>query len=140
MDLMRWIQISSNLPFPLTVSYEYAIVFFSGIRRLLDEICNGKRVDEWVLDCVIVEGRNCGGEEDVLEHPNIHAIHMLQRIKHALHPLPHSYDINCNLPHKLQRDFLNSTKYSKNQSAATPGFEKTRVLPFPVDFRLKTKI
>ncbi|OAY69506.1 hypothetical protein ACMD2_24780 [Ananas comosus] len=47
MDLMRWIQISSNLPSPLTVSYEYAIVFFSGIRRLLDETCNGKKVDEW---------------------------------------------------------------------------------------------
>ncbi|OAY72333.1 hypothetical protein ACMD2_15888 [Ananas comosus] len=48
MDLMRWIQISSNLPSPLTVSYEYAIVFFSGIQRLLDEIYNGKRVDEWL--------------------------------------------------------------------------------------------
>nr|CAD1841595.1 unnamed protein product [Ananas comosus var. bracteatus] len=93
MDLMRWIQISSNLPSPLTVSY--------GIRRLLDEICNGKRVDEWDWIEEMVEYVKLWGEEDVLEHPNMHAIHMLQRVKHALHPFPHSYDINCNLPHKL---------------------------------------
>ncbi|OAY64872.1 hypothetical protein ACMD2_18761 [Ananas comosus] len=39
MDPMRWIQISSNLPSPLTVLY--------GIRKLLDETCSGKMVNEW---------------------------------------------------------------------------------------------
>nr|CAD1832870.1 unnamed protein product [Ananas comosus var. bracteatus] len=65
MDPIRWKQISSNLPSPLTISYGTSI----GLKK-------------WQNMC------SCGGEEDDLKHPSMHAIHILQRVKWALPPIP----------------------------------------------------